>query len=805
MNCNTPKELVRSIVEKSKGVIFEEGIFNNRRRLDPLIGEIKGIIKKWNIKDTSNENIKLLGWKSKSEHIHYENKRLVMKYFFPKFDTNLTTKERCSFYNNSPFLVNEFGIFEFIVIYSEDGNDLLKEKEDINIILSCLNCCNISLPYFIQFKNNSKILFYGFQNYKGTKYEFKSYTLTTSKIDGEILQDYIDELPSINFYSIQYEYNYHKSYNYNFSISILLYLKYYSSIYMVLQNEDYKESLKLYMDLIKNFKLFIQMENANENIINSNFNMYSLNDENQLKWSCQVVFSDIQNRLLTSILKNVINLSTKFDKLQVKDIVKRYEEYCSEDNLLSTLYNSDIPEEEYVDSLMKLIEISKILYYKYESKKVVEHIFKFRKHTNRLKCNDEDILKIKNLLEKSKSAPLGSIVDIVSTTIIFILFNKKYGVLHASLFWKQFIKTLDTYYEKGISIPGMESDTSPNFSHSNFQQIMEYLQCCINLKNKWSKGDSIKKNNGRLIKSSLTLLHSPNENIYIPVLQEKPPQTEEMFNKELDKFIQATDNERLYKQLKFLISDMCSFKAANIDSCFEDFIRWYSPSDWIFNNTTKEYELSKRMSENDNVWRKSWNNSIPLSAFCQTKYFDDNKSWKEMIKYLRDITFKDMLILIFPTAFKGILNILLDGPRQFSDDIKGMLKNFSEKFVECTKSNDINNYTSFLETFNMLEDILERNSFVKYYFSNFKIMKDDTEYVKSLHSNMVSGNIFDIDCSNHGKIKNLIKKTFFKEEDKFVFDNQIPLIKRFIVCCSNSRLYISSSDYETKLYTKLSI
>lgn len=33
-----------------------------------------------------------------------------------------------------------------------------------------------------------------------------------------------------------------------------------------------------------------------------------------------------------------------------------------------------------------------------------------------------------------------------------------------------------------------------------------------------------------------------------------------------------------------LLSDMESFKAANPNGKLEDFIRWYSPRDWIENN-----------------------------------------------------------------------------------------------------------------------------------------------------------------------------------------------------------------------------
>lgn len=35
-----------------------------------------------------------------------------------------------------------------------------------------------------------------------------------------------------------------------------------------------------------------------------------------------------------------------------------------------------------------------------------------------------------------------------------------------------------------------------------------------------------------------------------------------------------------------LLSDMSSFKAANLNGQIEDFIRWYSPRDWIEDDKT---------------------------------------------------------------------------------------------------------------------------------------------------------------------------------------------------------------------------
>ncbi|CAG2069452.1 unnamed protein product, partial [Timema podura] len=42
-----------------------------------------------------------------------------------------------------------------------------------------------------------------------------------------------------------------------------------------------------------------------------------------------------------------------------------------------------------------------------------------------------------------------------------------------------------------------------------------------------------------------------------------------------------------------LLSDMESFKAANPGACLEDFIRWYSPRDWIEEEGGDEFGQKK--------------------------------------------------------------------------------------------------------------------------------------------------------------------------------------------------------------------
>ncbi|MCL4125107.1 UNVERIFIED_CONTAM: hypothetical protein GTU68_008503, partial [Idotea baltica] len=67
-----------------------------------------------------------------------------------------------------------------------------------------------------------------------------------------------------------------------------------------------------------------------------------------------------------------------------------------------------------------------------------------------------------------------------------------------------------------------------------------------------------------------------------------------------------------------LLSDMESFKAANPGSVLEDFVRWYSPRDWIEEGPPAEGDphavrghLSGRMLIPGNLWKEVWENAKP--------------------------------------------------------------------------------------------------------------------------------------------------------------------------------------------------
>ncbi len=74
------------------------------------------------------------------------------------------------------------------------------------------------------------------------------------------------------------------------------------------------------------------------------------------------------------------------------------------------------------------------------------------------------------------------------------------------------------------------------------------------------------------------------------------------------------------------------FQAANPSGTIEDFVRWYSPRDWIEiedidneGNMKRHYSLSPRMQLPDNLWIEVWQQARPVSVRRQKRLFDDGK------------------------------------------------------------------------------------------------------------------------------------------------------------------------------------
>lgn len=127
---------------------------------------------------------------------------------------------------------------------------------------------------------------------------------------------------------------------------------------------------------------------------------------------------------------------------------------------------------------------------------------------------------------------------------------------------------------------------------------------------------------------------------------------------------------------------MSAFKAANPDAVFEDFIRWHSPGDWENDdmeetgsskgsstdrpkdNWPPRGHLSKRMSENGNMWRKIWNDASALPVSEQKPLLDPNREG-EKVRLFKCYTFLVyfMLLFIFGVELHCLAELFtLEGP-----------------------------------------------------------------------------------------------------------------------------------------------
>ena len=82
------------------------------------------------------------------------------------------------------------------------------------------------------------------------------------------------------------------------------------------------------------------------------------------------------------------------------------------------------------------------------------------------------------------------------------------------------------------------------------------------------------------------LLNRPTEPLFIPLTQESTPMTEDMLGEHANVLVNlgcSSDAALLRAKIQraSLLSDMESFKAANPGCVLEDFVRWYSPRDFV--------------------------------------------------------------------------------------------------------------------------------------------------------------------------------------------------------------------------------
>ncbi|KAM3862415.1 rab3 GTPase-activating protein catalytic subunit isoform 2-T2 [Diretmus argenteus] len=154
------------------------------------------------------------------------------------------------------------------------------------------------------------------------------------------------------------------------------------------------------------------------------------------------------------------------------------------------------------------------------------------------------------------------------------------------------------------------------------------------------------KPDGRLHTHGNMILLNSTEPLYIPVTQEPAPMTEDLLEEQsevLAKLGTSAEGAHLRARMQSacLLSDMESFKAANPGCVLEDFVRWYSPRDYVEEEVVDEKghtvvrgELSARMKIPGNMWVEAWETARATPARRQRRLFDDTKEAEKVLHYM---------------------------------------------------------------------------------------------------------------------------------------------------------------------------
>uniref|UniRef100_A0A8D8F6G2 Rab3 GTPase-activating protein catalytic subunit n=1 Tax=Culex pipiens TaxID=7175 RepID=A0A8D8F6G2_CULPI len=171
---------------------------------------------------------------------------------------------------------------------------------------------------------------------------------------------------------------------------------------------------------------------------------------------------------------------------------------------------------------------------------------------------------------------------------------------------------------------------------------------------------------GRLSRLGKMLLVDSDEPLYIPITQEPVPKTEDQLEDDAEVMLKLGPGSELCTQMMSasLLSDMESFKAANPAGKLEDFIRWYSPRDWIEEDADerdpfgRKGHLSSRMLIPGNTWQTVWENARAIPARRQKRLFDDAKEAEKVLHFFESRSIGQIAQLttaaLFHTAIKTL-------------------------------------------------------------------------------------------------------------------------------------------------------
>ncbi|XP_076118047.1 rab3 GTPase-activating protein catalytic subunit-like isoform X3 [Mytilus galloprovincialis] len=289
------------------------------------------------------------------------------------------------------------------------------------------------------------------------------------------------------------------------------------------------------------------------------------------------------------------------------------------------------------------------------------------------------------------------------------------------------------------------------------------------------------KPEGRLSAFNDIQLLSTGEQLYIPVTQEPAPMTEDMLEEHaeiLAKLGTSAEGAQLRARMQSacLISDMESFKAANPGCVIEDFVRWYSPRDWIEEESTGSNDnsqtkqkgyLSPRMQIPGNVWYEAWQSAKPVPAYRQKRLFDDTKEAEKVLHFLSAMKPADVILQLMPCLIHAAIIKVVENDDSDIPRLKDILDQVITRASKVTRAFNQNakHYEDLLRMITTLENMIAQAKSLRTKFTtDFLNDSDKEEELSQFLTQLLQKPEVDIEGASQGTVGSCLHQLFIAQQ-----------------------------------------
>ncbi|XP_037136517.1 rab3 GTPase-activating protein catalytic subunit isoform X5 [Syngnathus acus] len=286
--------------------------------------------------------------------------------------------------------------------------------------------------------------------------------------------------------------------------------------------------------------------------------------------------------------------------------------------------------------------------------------------------------------------------------------------------------------------------------------------------------------------NNMTLLNS-SDLLFIPVTQEPAPMTEDLLEEQseiLAKLGTSAEGAQLRARMQSacLLSDMESFKAANPGSVLEDFVRWYSPRDFLEEivnengQTILTGKLSPRMRIPGNIWVETWENAKAIPAHRQRRLFDDTKEAEKVLHYLEVQKPADLSRHLLPCIIHATILKLKE--EEAFENIPTVKKNIQKATIQAGKL-----LQQFHLADNNLEDCIDSLIAMEMIIAQFRSLKtkfgiaeaeneDQREKLRLFLNSLLEEPEVVVIGAGQGKVGGIIHRLFHIAKETAILDKE---------------------------------